>query len=117
MKRKTRLRAKRSKPRRIQGVRNEKLLAWIRTQPCFRCELRGVKQTSKTEAAHIPQSRRYGDEDNVWPLCASCHRTAKDSFHAGAQTFAQTLGWHPWELVGISTGFTREFRRSEGIAA
>jgi hypothetical protein len=116
-----RIKARRARPRRIQGVRNPGLLAWIRTQPCFRCEVRRQRQTSKTEAAHIPHSRRYGDENNVWPLCANCHRHASDSFHAGARTFLSSLGYTERvpldELIVYSRWFTRRYLADTGRTA
>jgi hypothetical protein len=78
--------------------------AWLRRQPCLRCweipaeaaHLRCVASW-RTPGDYLP--RRKGPA--IWaaiPLCASCHRTAKDSLHAvGERAFFADMnmpdGW------------------------
>lgn len=67
------IKRKRSKPRRIQGVRNPQLVAWIRALPCHFCQVNGLGQQYPTEAAHMPRVRSWGDENNVVPACVAHH--------------------------------------------
>lgn len=92
LQRKTRIRQCRNTPRRIQGKRNPALVGWIHTLPCHRCWVRDRQQTTRTEASHMPFSRRFGDELNVQPLCTDCHTGAFDSWHGDKRGWYATHG-------------------------
>lgn len=111
------IKRRRSKPRRIQGVRNPELVKWLHSRPCHRCCFRHQLQTTPTECAHIPGSRRFGDENGTWPLCADCHRLAKDSYHAGVKTFYATMGINRKWAELIARGYTAAWYRTQGTAA
>lgn len=40
----------------------------------------------------MPESRRFGDEENCWPLCGECHRIAPDSWQASHRKFVESIG-------------------------
>lgn len=90
--RRSRVRQKAEKPRRILGVRNRGLTQWVASLKCLRCRKLGRQQESPTECSHMPDSRRFGDEGNCWPLCAECHRTAPDSWHRNHRKFVESCG-------------------------
>lgn len=54
--------------------RNPAYLAALRTQPCRLCKKRGIRQTTRTQAAHV-KSRATGGADlgNALSLCALHH--------------------------------------------
>src|ERR1051325_10933345 len=56
---------------------------WTRRQACIICE--PGKQSTPTECAHVKNKRNHGDENNLIPLCQSCHR---EQHRIGIKTFA-----------------------------
>ena len=109
LQRKTRIRQRRKTPRRIKGKRNPALVAWIHTLPCHRCLVLNQRQTSRTEVSHMPFSRRLGDENAVWPLCALCHREAPYSWHNDKRRWLARYG-RPG-IADIATAYTERFYR------
>ena len=93
--RRTRVKARRSKPRRGRE-RDSKYLAWLRTKPCFICRLDRLVQTSPTEAAHVGLrglGQKCHDREAV-PLCGEHHRLGPDSHHQLGKGF-----WAPRRLT------------------
>lgn len=101
----TKMRCKRPTPRRIAGIRNPALVGWIHTLPCARCGIGWA-----VEASHMPYSRRFGDENNVWPLCPWCHRDAPDSWHNKKRAWLAKHGGREG-VAEISRQYTERFYR------
>ena len=59
----------------------------------------------------MPFSRSFGDENNVWPLCTSCHTGHKESWHAKKRTWIEHYGRSGIAL--ISKCYTEEFLMAE----
>ncbi len=91
---------KHRKPRR-GPLKDAKYLAWIRENICVVCRHWAIGewmigQTETTEAAHVGGrglGQRCSDRETL-PLCASHHRTGKDSHHV--------LGRKFWEYHGLN---------------
>lgn len=71
---------------------------WLARKACVRCGVRPV-EIAHVRAFRSPKTddllpRRHGiAQVAVLPLCAECHRTARDSIHAvGETTFERELG-------------------------
>jgi hypothetical protein len=80
----------------MKPPRSAAYLAWIRTQPCLVCG-----RTRWIEAAHtgLRGLGQKSSDTSAIPLCASHHRTGKDSYHRlGARQFAQT---HNLDIAAI----------------
>jgi hypothetical protein len=84
--------APRIKPGRIEDPAH---LAAVRALPCLACEIGGTTQTTQTEAHHIRDGQgmgqKAGDHEAI-PLCAHCHRTGWNAFHAGPGMFQWLYG-------------------------
>lgn len=100
LKRGTKLKAKRSKPRRSSRVRDPKHLAWVRTLDCCHCARR-----SPSEAHHDTKERGMGqkaDDTRTIPLCRSCHDGAQH--YLGAFKFwdrDRMRAWFEAELAKV----------------
>ena len=93
----------RLKLRTTPSIRDEAYLKLVRQCPCLKC---GIEPPPSNEAAHIRRSSAaHGKTGSMrkkpadcWtvPLCASCHRTDRDSLHAiGEDLFFHILGIDP----------------------
>ena len=116
LQRKSRIHQRRNTPRRIKGKRNPALVAWIHSLPCHRCWVLRCEQTTRTECSHMPFSRRFGDENAVWPLCASCHREAPHSWHNDKREWFSLWGGRS-RIAEIATMYTERFYRETGGVA
>lgn len=70
-------------------------LAFLHTLPCVVCEKMGVKQTYRTEAAHVGDrgmSQKCPDKEAI-PLCLVHHREGPQSQHVLGKLF--------WDFHGI----------------
>ena len=59
----------------------------------------------------MPFSRRFGDEQNVWPLCKGCHTGSKDSWHNAKRKWIEHYGRSGIAL--ISREYTEQFYLAE----
>lgn len=72
-------------------VKDPAYLDFIRSQPCYICEMRGEKQWfEKSEAHHTKTKGAGGGDDTAIPLCLMHHRERHDQ---GRKTFAIKYRW------------------------
>lgn len=108
---------KRSKPRRIVGVRCPELVAWIRTQPCHVCAKFGREQYKPTECSHMPKGRQSGDWNNCWPLCENHHRAKMAGFyswHFTRNDFYEFFDFFEDDIPRIAREYTERFVTETG---
>jgi hypothetical protein len=96
------------KARTPKAADNLAYLAWIRQQGCVVCRAHGLKQVSRTEAAHVGRRgllQRCSDFETL-PLCTNHHRTGKDSHHSIGKFF-----WdhHQLDRTALIAEFRREY--------
>jgi len=63
----------------------------------------------------MPQSRRYGDWDNVVPLCPWHHRDAPFSWHRSPKDFCLGSGLHDKsDVAQVAREYTAQFVAETG---
>lgn len=70
------------------GERCPELLRWARQQPCYVCTKLGIRQRTRSDAAHTPRVRIHGDVKNVVPLCGGM-----DGHHAEEERLQPEAFW------------------------
>lgn len=76
-------------------MKDEKYLAFIRSQPCLCCVIAQTRQKYRTEAAHVGArglSQKANDRDTI-PLCAFHHREGAHAHHQLGRKF-----WTFWNI-------------------
>lgn len=109
--RKTRIKPRRSKPRRGR-VRNAAYLGWIRTLPCLVCSSWPV------EAAHTG-ARGFGmkaDDVTAIPLCSEHHRTGRTAHHVLGRRFWDAHEIDRDEVIAdLNARYEQTMRASDAI--
>lgn len=75
-------------------------LAWVRTLECFVCLIRGERQKTPTEAAHLGQDRGMGQKPpdrSAGPLCHADHLEDEWSHHKATARHGQAF----WDHLGL----------------
>jgi len=77
--------------------------AYVKTHPCLRCGSLGSEAnhfeafTSTKTGLPLKRSHKgYLEPFGCFPLCESCHRTAKDSYHNNERDFFTNMGKSPY---------------------
>ena len=62
----------------------------------------------------MPESRTFGDVNNVVPLCGGCHRSAPDSYHNARRAFEEWAGGKH-VIAAVAVVYSSQFLDPEGF--
>lgn len=96
----------------VAPVEDPEYLDWVRRLECAICKLRGLRQMSRTEAAHVQDRgmRQKCSDRGVIPLCAEHHRTSAVAHHRLGRKF---WAWHGLDRDVLVEQLNREYDRQK----